>query len=96
MADEIERLLGVFDGADEGTRVELVQVGLPGELPTLELRHQERCGELGWITQRRIRLAAGQMPDLRDALNLMDRDARSAQRPSVQQTAARPALRIIS
>jgi hypothetical protein len=97
MEDEIEKVLGVFDGADEDSRVELVQVGLPGQLPTLELRHQERCGELGWITQRRIRLAAGQMPDLRDALNLMDRDARTARRPAAAHiAAARPALRVIS
>jgi hypothetical protein len=95
MADEIERLLGILDGADEDTRVELVQVGLPGELPTLELRHQSRCGE-DWVTQRRIRLGAGQMPELRDALNLMDRDARCARAPRARQAADGPCLRIIS
>ncbi len=74
----IERLLGTLAGDEEGTQVELMQVGAPGEVPTLELRYQRDCGELGWTTHKRIQVAPGQISALRDALNLMDRDAREA------------------
>lgn len=74
----IEKTLGDLLGFDEDTRVELVQVGAPNEVPTLELRLKRDAGELGWLTHRRIRLAAGQIGALRDALNLMDPDARDA------------------
>ncbi len=80
-----EKTLGALLGADDNTEVELVQVADPGETPTLEIRLRRHCGDLGWQTQRRIRLAPGQIANLRDALNLMDQDARDtriAGRPS--------------
>ena len=77
----IEKQLGDLLGYDDDTRVELVQVGEPGETPTLELRLKRYAGELGWRTHRRIRLAAGQIGALRDALNLMDPDARDSRHP---------------
>lgn len=75
----IEKFLGYLAGDDEGSRVELVQVGQPGETPTLEMRYQREGGSLGWVTQKRIKLAPGQVSKLRDALNLMDPDARDAE-----------------
>lgn len=74
----LEKVLGDLLGFDENTRVELVQVGAPNEIPTLELRLKRDAGELGWLTHRRIRLAAGQIGALRAALNMMDPDARDA------------------
>ena len=79
---DFEKGLGSLLGFDENTRVELVQVGAAGELPTLELRLLQDAGELGWLTQRRIRLAPGQVGMLRDALNAMDPDARDTRRPA--------------
>ena len=76
----LEKTLGSLLGFDENTRVELVQVGQANETPTLELRLKRDAGELGWLTHRRIRLAPGQISTLRDALNLMDPDARDTQR----------------
>lgn len=76
-----EKNLGNLLGYGEETRIELVQVGDAGETPTLELRLERFAGELGWQTQRRIRLAAGQIGALRDALNLMDPDARDSRHP---------------
>ncbi|MGM0556464.1 MAG: hypothetical protein ACQEVA_08825 [Myxococcota bacterium] len=75
----IEKFLGYLAGDDENSRVELVQVGQPGQTPTLEMRYQREGGSLGWVTQKRIKLAPGQVADLRSALNLMDRDARDAE-----------------
>ena len=72
----IEKSLGVFDGAEQGTRVELVQVAEPGERVGLELRMQRECEGLGWTTQRRIGLAPGQWQALRDALMMADQDVR--------------------
>ena len=77
----IEKQLGNLLGFDEDTRVDIVQVGEPGDTPTLELRMERHSGELGWQTQRRIRLAAGQIGALRDALNLMDLDAQTSRHP---------------
>lgn len=77
----IEKTLGDLLGFDEETRVELVQVGEPGETPTLELRLKRHAGDLGWLVHRRIRLAAGQISALRDSLNLMDIDARESRHP---------------
>ncbi len=77
----IEKSLGALLGADENTDVQLVQVGDAGSTPTLELRLRRHCGDLGWQTQRRIRLAPGQIGALRDALNLMDQDARDSTCP---------------
>lgn len=91
----IEKFLGTLAGDEEATRIQLVQVGEPGEVPTLELRMQRDCGELGWSTQRRMKLAAGQWRELRDALNMMDPDAREARRPAAPSDDARPALRLI-
>jgi len=78
-----EKLLGDLLGFEADTRVELVQVSEPGETPTLELRLQRDGKELGWLTQRRIRLCAGQIGQLRDALNLMDPDGRDAPAPRI-------------
>lgn len=74
-----DKTLASLLGFDEKTRVEVVQVSEPNQVPTLELRLTTDGGELGWLPQRRIRLAAGQIGALRDALNLMDLDAREAQ-----------------
>lgn len=75
----IEKFLGFLAGDDAESRVELVQVGQPGQTPTLEMRYQRQGGTLGWVTQKRIKLAAGQVSDLRSALNMMDPDARQAE-----------------
>ena len=77
----IEKRLGDLLGYDDDTRVNLVQVGEAGETPTLELRLERYAGQLGWQTHRRIRLAAGQIGAFRDALNLMDPDARDSRHP---------------
>lgn len=77
-----EKELGSLLGFDEMTRVELVQVGEANETPTLELRLKRDAGELGWQTHRRIRLAPGQVGALREALNMMDPDARDARAPA--------------
>ncbi len=74
----LEKILGSLLGETEGSRVELVQVAEPGETPTLEIRLLHDAGDLGWTVHKRIRLAAGQIGDLRDALNMMDIDAREA------------------
>lgn len=73
-----EKLLGTLLGETEGSRVEVVQVAESGETPTLEIRLLHDAGELGWMVHKRIRLAAGQVGALRDALNMMDIDAREA------------------
>ncbi len=78
----LEKQLGNLLGFEDDTRVEIVQVGEPGELPTLEVRLLRNAGELGWLTQRRIRLAPGQIGMLKDALNVMDPDARDARIPA--------------
>ena len=74
----IEKRLGILAGDEEGTRVVFVQVCEPGELPTLEMRHEVEAGRLGWVVQKRIRLAAGQIGALAGALSMMDIDAREA------------------
>ncbi|MFB6263278.1 MAG: hypothetical protein ABEL76_06590 [Bradymonadaceae bacterium] len=79
MADH-EKSLGELVADADNARVELVQVAEAGELPTLELRLQRREPSIGWVTHRRIALAAGQVPDLREALNKMDPDARDTER----------------
>jgi hypothetical protein len=89
-----EKTLGTFAGEENGTRVQLVQIAMPGETPTLEMRLEVDCGELGWTTLRRIRLAAGQVPDLCQAINMMDPDARQATRPAKARAAER-GLRLI-
>jgi hypothetical protein len=77
-----EKLLGTLLGETDDSRVELVQVAEPGETPTLEVRLLRDAGELGWRVHKRIRLAAGQIGELRDALNLMDIDGRDARKPA--------------
>lgn len=90
----IEKQLGVLAGDDDGSRVELIQVSEPGEVPTLELRFQRYAGDLGWMTHKRIRMAAGQISDLRAAINLMDLDAREASINATKKGAAR-SLRLV-
>ncbi|MBA2660789.1 MAG: hypothetical protein H0U74_00715 [Bradymonadaceae bacterium] len=75
---DIEKFLASLVGDDAMTRVEVVQVAQPGQTPTLEIRLERHAGDLGWQTHRRIRLAAGQIGQLREALNMMDVDARDA------------------
>ncbi len=77
-----EKELDLLAGDADNTRVKLVQVGETGETPTLEMRMQRYSCELGWRTHRRIRLAPGQIGDLREALNHMDPDAREADAPA--------------
>ena len=75
-----EKHLGTLAAEEDGTRIELVQIAEPGETPTIEFRMQRHSESLGWMTHRRITFAAGQIGDLRAALNLMDLDAREATR----------------
>lgn len=74
-----EKHLDTLAADDDGTRVEVVQVAEPGETPTLEFRMQRHCDSLGWETHRRIRLEAGQVGALKQALSMMDPDARNAE-----------------
>ena len=76
-----DKFLGALCGAEPGTRVEAVQVCEPDGTPTLELRLLCRAEGLGWQVHRRIRLAPGQVADLRAALNMMDPDAQKAASP---------------
>lgn len=73
-----ERTLAWLDADEPDARIELVQIATPGEQPTLEMRFQRACGELGWRTQRRMRLAAGQLGEFKLAMQMMDHDAWSA------------------
>jgi hypothetical protein len=75
-----ERTLAWLDADETDARIELVQVSAPGQQPTLEIRFQRECGALGWRTHRRMRLAAGQLGDLKMAMQLMDPDAWTAPR----------------
>lgn len=88
-----EKSLGLLEGDEPGTRVEVMQVGAPGETPTLELRMQIDGGDMGWMTLKRIRMASGQIGQLRDALNLMDPDAQQAK--TTRRPTDAPALRLI-
>ena len=90
-----EKTLGTFAGEEQGTRVLLVQVAKPGETPTVEMRLEADCGDLGWTTLKRIRLAAGQVPDLCQAIQMMDPDAKQARRPARERAAER-GFRLIS
>lgn len=74
----IEKSLGLLAVDEADSRIELVQVADPNSPPTLELRLQRLSADLGWCTHRRMRMAAGQISDLRSALNQMDPDARDA------------------
>ena len=77
----LDKLLGTLLGADEDSRVELVQVAQQDGPPTLEIRLLHDAGDLGWCVHRRIRIAAGQLAELRAALSMMDIDARTATPP---------------
>jgi hypothetical protein len=85
----IERYLGVLAGDEVDSRIELVQVGEQGSIPTLELRFQRHGGDLGWVTHKRMRMAPGQISDLREAVNLMDMDARQAKISATERGVAR-------
>lgn len=84
----IERSLGVLAADEVDSRIELVQVGEQGSTPTLELRFQRHGGDLGWVTHKRMRMAPGQISDLRAAVNLMDMDARQAKISATERGAA--------
>jgi len=73
-----EKHLGTFAGEEAGTRIQLVQVAGPNETPTVEFRYQRHGESLGWVTHRRMRMAAGQVGQLQSALNMMDPDGRDA------------------
>ena len=90
----IEKCLGVLAGDEPNSRIEMVQVAEPNSIPTMELRFQRHGGDLGWVTHKRIRMAPGQIPDLKEAVNLMDMDAREAQISATDKAAAR-SLRLV-
>lgn len=75
-----EKQLGTLAAREDSTRIKVVQVAEPDETPTVEFRYQRHGESLGWVTHRRIRMAAGQVGALKDALNLMDPDGRDAER----------------
>jgi hypothetical protein len=75
-----EKHLGTLAGDEDDSRIAVVQVAEPGETPTVEFRMQRHGDALGWVTHRRMRFAAGQVGQLRDALNMMDPDGRDAER----------------
>ena len=75
-----EKHLGTLAGDENDSRIAVVQVAEPGETPTVEFRMQRHGDDLGWVTHRRMRFAAGQVGQLRDALNMMDPDGRDAER----------------
>lgn len=79
-----ETLLGLLAADEDDARIQVVQVASPGTTPTLEMRLQRESADLGWVTQRRMRLAPGQVAALRDALNCMDRQALAPAAPSAQ------------
>ena len=85
-----EKTLGYLDGDEAGTRIELVQVAAPGVQATLEMRMQRDGGDLGWVTQRRMRVAPGQMAALRMAVQLMDADALAPRATSADNIVAFP------
>lgn len=91
---DLERSLGIFAADEPDSRIELVQVSRPGEAPTLEFRLQRQCADLGWCTHRRMRMAAGQIPDVHAALNMMDPDARQATIRATDKASAR-AIRLV-
>ena len=92
---EFEKLLGTLAGEEEDTRVEIMQVARPNETPTIEFRMQRECAGLGWTTQRRIKLGAGQFAALRDALNMADVDTKQAVTRRDEIGADRSFLRLI-
>ncbi len=91
----IEKSLGVLAADEADSRIELVQVAEEGSTPTLELRFQRYADDFGWLTHRRMRLAPGQVSDLKSALALMDVDARQAKINPSQKAQAR-GLRLVN
>lgn len=78
-----ERLLDILPGTEPDTRVELVQVSRPDKQPYLEVRQARYCDELGWRVEKRVQFGAGSVPQLREAINQMDLDARQPARAHV-------------
>jgi hypothetical protein len=72
-----ETIVGTLAAQEEGSRIEIVQCARPAEQPFVELRFQRYCEQLGWQTQRRMALAAGEVGAMRMALNLLDTDAQA-------------------
>lgn len=93
--ETMEKILGVLAADDDESRIQLVQVAAAGQVPTLEVRHQRHGGELGWVTHKRIKLAAGQIGEVHQALGLMDIDAREAEISPTRKASAR-SLRLVS
>lgn len=70
-----ERELAVMAGEHPSERVTAVEVSYPENDPSgrsnyLELRFEHQVGAAGWVVQRRIPIASGNMADLRNALTL--------------------------
>lgn len=70
-----ERELTVMQGDRATERVTAVEVSFPANDPQgrenrLEIRFEHHVGELGWVVQRRIPIAATNMHQLRAALTL--------------------------
>lgn len=70
-----ERELAVMDGERPTERVTAVEISYPeddasGRSNYLELRFEHQVGVAGWVVQRRIPIASGNMSDLRAALTL--------------------------
>lgn len=70
-----ERELAVMAGENPSERVTAVEVSYPQDDPSgrrnyLELRFEHQVGAAGWVVQRRIPIASGNMSDLRIALTL--------------------------
>lgn len=70
-----ERELAVMQGERANERVTAIEVSFPDNDPAgrrnyFELRFEHHVGELGWVVQRRIPLAAANIADLRAALTL--------------------------
>lgn len=70
-----ERELAVMAGDNPSERVTAVEVSYPKDDPSggsnyLELRFEHRVGAAGWVVQRRIPIASGNISDMRMALTL--------------------------
>lgn len=65
-----ERELSVLEGSHDGERISVMEIGAADEVHHVELRFEQEIGELGWVVQRRLRIDASQVSDLRLALTL--------------------------
>jgi hypothetical protein len=72
-----ELTTGTLATSEPDCRIEVVQCAPPGEQPFVEFRFQRFCPQLGWLTHRRMAMAPGEVGALRQALNLLDRDAQA-------------------